>query len=310
MTDTTTECLRTICDFIRYATSRFNEANLSFTHGFDSALDEATYLVLHTLHLPHDMPPAYGAAQLLGSEREAILARIETRLQHVPTAYITKEAWFAGMAFKVDENVLIPRSPIAELIESGFSPWLSQNPDRILDLCTGSGCIGIAAAAHFPDAEVDLVDVSEAALKLARFNTAQFGMEHRIEVIQSDLFRALKGRKYDLIISNPPYVAEAEMTSLAAEFSKEPVLGLVSGTDGLDAPLAILDEASDYLTKNGLLVLEVGATEATLMAMLPDLPGHWAEFARGGSGVVVMTASELASYRPQLKRAIAERNGE
>jgi ribosomal protein L3 glutamine methyltransferase len=310
MTTTTTACLRTICDFIRYATSRFNEANLSFTHGFDSALDEATFLVLHTLHLPHDMPPAYANAQLLDAECFAILARIDKRLQRIPTAYIAQEAWFAGMAFKVDENVLIPRSPIAELIESGFSPWLSANPERILDLCTGSGCIGIAAASHFAEAQVDLVDISDAALKLARFNVAQFGLEHRVEIIQSDLFRALKGRKYDLIISNPPYVAEAEMLGLAAEFSKEPVLGLVSGTDGLDAPLAILDEATDYLTKDGLLVLEVGASEATLMAMLPDLTGQWVEFSRGGSGVVVITAHELASYRPQLKRAIAERNGE
>jgi ribosomal protein L3 glutamine methyltransferase len=310
MTNSALDCLSTICDFIRYATSRFNEAELSFTHGFDSALDEATYLVLHTLHLPHDMPPAYAAAHLLMAEREQILLRIDRRLQRIPSAYITQEAWFAGMAFKVDESVLIPRSPIAELIEAGFSPWLQNAPERVLDLCTGSGCIGIATAAHFADAEVDLVDISEAALRLARFNVAQHGLEHRVEIIQSDLFRALKGRKYDLIVTNPPYVAEAEMSTLAAEFAHEPKLGLVSGTDGLDAPLVILEEASDHLTRDGLLVLEVGASEASLLAMLPDLPGHWAEFARGGSGVVVITASELASYRPQLKRAIAERNGE
>ena len=310
MTNTPTDVLSTICDFIRYATTRFNEANLSFTHGFDSALDEASYLVLHTVHLPHDMPPAYGAATLLQAEREAVLARIEARLARKPLAYITGEAWFGGLAFKVDESVLIPRSPIAELIEQGFEPWLQAIPNRILDLCTGSGCIGIACAAHFTDAHVDLVDLSEAALKIAEFNAEQHGVESRVEVIRSDLFAALKGKKYDLIVTNPPYVSEPEMHSLAAEFAHEPELGLVSGSDGLDAPLSILTEASQYLTANGVLVLEVGASESTLLALLPDLPGEWAEFARGGSGVVVISARDLAAYQPQLKRAVAERSGE
>jgi ribosomal protein L3 glutamine methyltransferase len=310
MTTSPTDVLSTICDFIRYATTRFNEAGLSFTHGFDAALDEATFLVLHTLNLPHDMPPAYGAATLLLEEREIILAKIEQRLQRVPVAYITGEAWFGGMAFKVDETVLIPRSPIAELIEQGFEPWLSSAPEQILDLCTGSGCIGIACAARFSDAHVDLVDLSEAALKLAEFNASQHGVEGRVEIIQSDLFAALKGRKYQLIVSNPPYVSEAEMTTLASEFSHEPAMALVSGTDGLDAPLTILEEASAHLSKDGVLVLEVGASEAALLAMLPDLPGEWVEFERGGSGVVVIMARDLLPYRPQLKRAIAERAGE
>ena len=310
MTNTPTDVLSTICDFIRYATTRFNEANLSFTHGFESALDEASYLVLHTLHLPHDMPPAYGAATLLIDERAAVLARIAARIARKPLAYITGEAWFGGLAFKVDESVLIPRSPIAELIEQGFEPWLQAIPSRILDLCTGSGCIGIACAAHFSDAHVDLVDLSEAALQIAEFNAEQHGVATRVEVIQSDLFAALKGRKYDLIVTNPPYVSEPEMHALAAEFAHEPSLGLVSGSDGLDAPLAILTEASQYLTAKGVLVLEVGASESTLLALLPDLPGEWAEFARGGSGVVVISARDLAAYQPQLKRAVAERSGE
>ncbi len=310
MTNLPTDVLSTICDFIRYATTRFNEAKLSFTHGFDSALDEASYLVLHTLHLPHDMPPAYGAATLLDSERAAVLARIDARIARKPLAYITGEAWFGGLAFKVDETVLIPRSPIAELIEQGFEPWLQAIPNRILDLCTGSGCIGIACAAHFTDAQVDLVDLSDAALKIAEFNAEQHGVEGRIDVIQSDLFAALRGRKYDLIVTNPPYVSEAEMRTLASEFSHEPELGLVSGSDGLDAPLSILTEASQYLTANGVLVLEVGASESTLLAVLPDLPGEWVEFARGGSGVVVISARDLAAYQPQLKRAVAERSGE
>lgn len=310
MTNTQTDVLSTVCDFIRYATTRFNEANLSFTHGFESALDEASYLVLHTLYLPHDMPPAYGAATLLIDERAAVLTRIAARIARKPLAYITGEAWFGGLAFKVDESVLIPRSPIAELIEQGFEPWLQAIPSRILDLCTGSGCIGIACAAHFSDAHVDLVDLSEAALQIAEFNAEQHGVETRVEVIQSDLFAALKGRKYDLIVTNPPYVSEPEMHALAAEFAHEPSLGLVSGSDGLDAPLSILTEASQYLTANGVLVLEVGASESTLLALLPDLPGEWAEFARGGSGVVVISARDLAAYQPQLKRAVAERSGE
>jgi ribosomal protein L3 glutamine methyltransferase len=308
--DAATDVLSTICDFIRYATTLFNAANLSFTHGFDAALDEATYLVLHTLHLPHDMPPAYGAATLLATERVAVLARIEQRLARKPLAYITGEAWFGGMAFKVDETVLIPRSPIAELIEQSFEPWLTGMPSRILDLCTGSGCIGIACAAHFGDAHVDLVDLSDDALKIAHFNAQQHGLESRVELVQSDLFSALKGRKYDLIVTNPPYVSSQEMTVLAPEFAHEPVMALVSGSDGLDAPLTILEEASHHLTPNGVLVLEVGASEAALLAVLPDLPGEWVEFARGGSGVVVIGARALVAYRSQIKRALAERAGE
>ncbi len=310
MTDDRLNVLSTICDFIRYATSRFNEAGLSFTHGFDSGLDEATYLVLHSLHLPHDMPPAYGAATLLSDERAEVLARIEQRLLRTPLAYITGEAWFSGMAFKVDTSVLIPRSPIAELIENSFEPWLGAIPTRILDMCAGSGCIGIACAAHFSDAQVDLVDLSEDALKLANFNVAQHGLDGRVELIQSDLFSVLKGRKYDLIVSNPPYVSEAEMRTLAPEFAHEPAVALVSGSDGLDAPLSILAEASQYLNAKGVLVLEVGASESALLAVLPDLPGEWVEFARGGSGVVVISARDLAAYRPQLIRALAERSGE
>jgi ribosomal protein L3 glutamine methyltransferase len=309
MTTANTDVLSTICDFIRYATTRFNEVGLSFTHGFDSALDEATFLVLHTLHLPHDMPPAYGAATLLKPEREAVLARIEQRLARIPIAYITGEAWFGGMAFKVDNTVLIPRSPIAELIEQGFEPWLGREPERILDLCTGSGCIGIACAARFADATVDLTDISDSALKLAEFNAAQHGVDSRVEIMQSDLFSALKSRKYDLIVTNPPYVSEAEMSVLAPEFAHEPTLALVSGTDGLDAPLMILEEACEHLNRDGVLVLEVGASEAALLAVLPDLPGEWVDFARGGSGVVVIMARDLLPYLPQIKRAIAERVG-
>lgn len=310
MTKLDTDVLITISDFIRYGCSRFNAANLSFTQGFDSALDEATYLVLSALHLPHDMPPAYGAAKLLAAEREKVLSFLDRRLARVPSAYITGEAWFGGMAFKVDESVLIPRSPIAELIEQSFAPWLTDEPMQILDLCTGSGCIGIGCAARFPDAHVDLVDISEPALQIARFNAEQHGVPNRVELIQSDLFASLRGRKYDLIVSNPPYVSDAEMQGLAAEFAHEPTLALVSGTDGLDAPLTILEEAVEHLKADGVLVLEVGDSESALLAVLPDLPGEWVEFARGGSGVVVITARDLAAYLPTLKRALVQRMGD
>ena len=310
MSELETDVLITISDFIRYGCSRFNAAGLSFTQGFDSALDEATYLILDALHLPHDMPPAYGAAKLLPSERTHVLGYIEKRLARIPSAYITGEAWFGGMAFKVDESVLIPRSPIAELIEQSFAPWLDEAPSHILDLCTGSGCIGIGCAVRFPEAHVDLVDISEAALQIARFNVEQHGLKDRVAVVQSDLFSALRGRKYGLIVSNPPYVSDAEMRTLAPEFAHEPTLALVSGTDGLDAPLAILEEAVEHLTADGVLVLEVGDSESALLAVLPDLPGEWVDFARGGSGVVVIGAQDLAAYLPTLKRALAQRVGE
>lgn len=310
MTKLDTDVLITISDFIRYGCSRFNAAGLSFTQGFDSALDEASYLVLSALHLPHDMPPAYGAAKLLPAERQQVLSYLDKRLARVPSAYITGEAWFGGMAFKVDDSVLIPRSPIAELIEQSFAPWLLSDPSHILDLCTGSGCIGIGCAVRFPEAHVDLVDISEPALQIAQFNVNQHGVSDRVELIQSDLFSALRGRKYDLIVSNPPYVSDAEMQGLAAEFSHEPTLALVSGTDGLDAPLAILEEAVEHLSPDGVLVLEVGDSESALLAVLPDLPGEWVDFARGGSGVVVIGARDLAAYLPTLKRALAQRVGE
>jgi len=307
MTTPITDQLHSIADYIRYATSQFTKAQLGFHQGFDAALDEASFLVLHTLHLPHDMPPAYAQALLLPEEKTALMGKIARRIAGEPLAYVTGEAWFAGLAFEVNPNVLIPRSPIAELIEQGFAPWLESAPARILDLCTGSGCIAIAIAAHFQDARVDAADISTEALAVAERNAVAHGVEDRLSAVQSDLFGALKGRKYDLIVSNPPYVSEAEMRVLPKEFNHEPALALVSGIDGLDAPLAILDEAPSYLTPNGVLVLEVGASESALMALLPDFPGEWVDFSRGGSGVAVIRQKDLKSYRPIISRALAQR---
>jgi len=307
MTTPITDQLHSIADYIRYATSQFTKAQLGFHQGFDAALDEASFLVLHALHLPHDMPPAYAQALLLPEEKAALMGKIARRLAGEPLAYVTGEAWFAGLAFEVNPNVLIPRSPIAELIEQGFAPWLEDAPARILDLCTGSGCIAIALAAHFQDARVDAADISTEAVAVAERNAKAHGVEDRVSAVQSDLFGALKGRKYDLIVSNPPYVSEAEMRALPKEFNHEPALALVSGFDGLDAPLAILDEAPSYLTPNGVLVLEVGASESALMALLPDFPGEWVDFSRGGSGVAVIRQKDLKSYRPMISRALAQR---
>lgn len=304
-----TEVLTSVCDFIRYATSRFNAAGLSFAQGFDSALDEASYLVLSTLHLPHDLPPAYASAVLLPEERELLLQRIHRRVdERVPVAYLTGEAWFAGLAFKVSPDVLIPRSPIAELIERGFEPWMAgQTVERALDLCCGSGCIGIAMAAHLREANVDLVDISPAALALAQQNAEDHGVADRIECIESDGFAALSGRRYDLIVSNPPYVGQAEYAGLPPEFAHEPRLALVSGEDGLDLPLLILAQAAAHLNDGGVLVLEVGASDAALSECLPDVPFTWVDFERGGSGVAVLDRDTLEAFADQFAAALAER---
>lgn len=304
-----TEVLSSVCDYIRYATTRFNEAKLSFNQGFDNALDEASYLVLSSLHLPHDLPPAYAAATLLPEERSHLLDLIEQRVQRrVPVAYLTGEAWFAGMSFRVSPEVLIPRSPIAELIERGFEPWMAGAPiERALDLCCGSGCIGIAMAVHLPEALVDLVDISPPALMLARDNAADHGVSDRTDVIESDAFAALAGRKYDLIVSNPPYVGLDEYNALPQEFSHEPRLALVSGADGLDLPLQILAVAALHLQPHGVLVLEVGASDAALMAALPEVPFTWVEFERGGSGVAVLDYETLLQCADQFAQALAQR---
>lgn len=301
--------LATIIDFIRYGASRFSAAGLSFGHSYDNALDEATQLVLHALHLPHDLSPVYGNARITEAEKEDVLGLFLRRIEErVPAAYLTGEAWFAGIAFKVGPEVLIPRSPIAELIERGFEPWVAgRTPERVLDLCCGSGCIGIATAVHLPDAQVDLVDLSDAALALARTNAADHGVEARVEVLKSDGLKALAGRRYDLIVANPPYVGEAEYATLPPEFAHEPRMALVSGADGLDLPLRILAGAAQHLAAHGLLVLEVGASEQALVGCLPDVPFTWVEFERGGSGVAVLDRDTLAEHAADFSDALAAR---
>ena len=231
--------LTTLRDYVRYAISCFNEAELFFGHGTSGPLDEAAALVLHALHLPYDLPGGYFQSTLTRAEREKVLDLMDRRIrERKPLAYLTHEAPFAGHQFYVDERVLVPRSPIAELIESEFSPWIEPDRvERILDLCTGSGCIAIACALAFPDAEVDAVDISADALEVADINRQRLEVEDRVRTIRSDLFTALAGQRYDIIVSNPPYVSSAEWQDLPVEFHAEPRLGLESGADGLDLSL-------------------------------------------------------------------------
>lgn len=301
--------LATIIDFIRYGASRFGAAGLSFGHSYDNALDEATHLVLQTLHMPHDLSPAYGQAKLTADEKQAVLALFEKRVAtRTPVAYLTGKAWFAGLEFISDERALVPRSPIAESILSGFSPWLDDREvSRALDLCTGSGCIGIAMASHNPDWSVDLIDISESALSLARENIEYQNVEDRVRAIASDLFAGVHGERYDLIVSNPPYVTEQEFAALPPEYGHEPKLGLTAGDDGLDFALRILREAPDHLNEGGVLIVEVGESERALVALLPEVPFNWIEFNVGQMGVFVIDRSDLVEHAEAIRTAAQAR---
>lgn len=294
-----TESLLTIRDFVRWGASRFNEKGLFYGHGTDNALDEAAVLVLSALSLPADLPSAYLGCRVTPAERERILAILHQRIdERVPAAYLTREVMFAGLRFYVDERVLVPRSPIAELIENGFAPWVSDaSVGRVLDLCTGSGCIAIGCAYCFPDASVDAVDISTKALDVARINIERHRLSDRVEPILSDLFDGLKGRRYDLIVSNPPYVSLDEYSNLPVEYHREPIVGLEAGHDGLDVVSRILEQAVDYLEPGGVLVMEVGSSAATLIERYPEVPFMWFDFERGGDGVFLLTAEELQEHR-------------
>lgn len=294
--------LTTIIDFIRFGASQFSAAGLSFGHSYDNALDEATQLVLHALHLPHDMSPVYGQAKLVAEEKKQVLALFQRRIdERIPACYLTGEAWFAGLSFKSDPRALVPRSPIAELIESGFEPWLNGLVvQRMLDLCTGSGCIAIAAAHYQPEWQVDAADISEQALALAKENVERLQTSN-VRLIHSDLFDQLPGGVYDLIVSNPPYVTHAETDALPKEYSHEPELGLRAGDDGLDLALKILRDAPEHLSPQGLLICEVGESEQHLIKLLPEVAFIWIEFKVGQMGIFVIECEQLLAHHDKIK---------
>jgi ribosomal protein L3 glutamine methyltransferase len=291
-----TESLITVRDWLRFAVSRFNEAGLFFGHGSDNAFDEAAYLILHTLHLPLDRLEPFLDASLTHGESEAVQAMLERRVrERVPAAYLTHEAWLGGHRFHVDERVIVPRSFIAELLHEQFAPWI-EDPDtvtRVLDLCTGSGCLAILAALAFPNAGIDGVDLSRDALEVAAKNVADYGLDERIELIESDLFAALGGRTYDLILSNPPYVNAASVAALPPEYQAEPALALGSGADGLDATRQILAQAKAHLNPGGVLVVEIGHNRDALEAAYPALPFTWLDTAGGDQFVFMLRREEL-----------------
>jgi ribosomal protein L3 glutamine methyltransferase len=289
------EELMTIRDCVRWACSQFQAAGLYYGHGTDNPWDEAVTLVLHALHLSHPADPHILDARLTRRERLVIAELFKRRIHdRIPVPYLTNQAWFGSLQLYVDERVLIPRSPLAETIEHQFSPWIEpDHVHRILDLCTGSGCIAFACAFAFPDAEVDAVDISPEALEVAHINRKNLGLETQVNLIKSDLFLGLKDQKYDVIISNPPYVDAADMAALPAEYHHEPALGLAAGKDGLDIVRKILKEATNHLTEKGILIVEVGNSEEALIQAFPEMPFTWLEFERGGGGVFLLTKEQL-----------------
>ncbi len=287
--------LKTIKDYIRWGASEFQRAELHYGHGTDNALDDALMLVLHALNLDHSLPQTYFDTRLTKTEKKTIKQLFKKRIKsRQPAAYLTGMAYFCGLPFYVNKHVLVPRSPIAELIQNQFKPWLEDlNPHRILDLCTGSGCIAIATAYAFPDTSIDAIDLSTDALDIAALNADFHHCTEQVQLIHSDLFSALTDQKYDLIVSNPPYVSEDEMNSLPAEFHQEPRMGLAAGDDGLILVDKILAEAANYLTNDGVLIVEVGYSEDTLVKKYPKIPFLWLNFEQGGQGVFLLTASQL-----------------
>lgn len=291
--------LITIHDWLRFAVSQFNAADIYFGHGTDNPWDEAGVLMAHTLHFTHLAEPALLQTRLTRTERRQFVELLQARIeQRVPAAYLTQHAFFAGLPFYVDERVLVPRSPIAELIVQQFGAWFAVNPPaRILDLCTGSGCIAIACAHYMPDAEVDAVDISEDALMVADLNISQHQLEDRVFPILSDGYDALPGQQYDLIVTNPPYVDAEDMADLPEEYHHEPELGLASGVDGLALTMRILREAADHLTDQGVLVCEVGNSMVALTERLPAVPFNWIQFKNGGIGVFALTKAQLLAHQ-------------
>ncbi|MBI5753368.1 MAG: 50S ribosomal protein L3 N(5)-glutamine methyltransferase [Hydrogenophilales bacterium] len=288
--------LHTPRDLLRFAVSRFNEAELFFGHGCLNALDEAAYLILHALHLPHDRLDPFLDAKLLPPEVESALHLIEQRIvKRVPAAYLTHEAWLGDFRFYVDERVIVPRSFIAELLREQLAPWVAdaEGVTSALDLCTGSGCLAILLAHAFPHAQVDAADLSPDALEVARRNISDYGLAQQVTPIASDLFTALAGRRYDIIVSNPPYVDQAAMAALPQEYRHEPALALASGQDGLDHVRMILKQAPQHLNAGGVLIVELGHHRTELETAFPEIEFTWPEMSAGTDCVFIVTREQL-----------------
>lgn len=291
--------LESIADFIRWAASRFEAAGLYYGHGTDNAIDEAAALVLHTLHLPPGLHDSYLACRLTATEQTAIVERMRRRIEErLPLPYITHEAWFAGLPFYVDERVLVPRSPFAELVEAGFAPWVAPEAiGRVADVGTGSGCIAIACALALPHARVDALEVSDDALAVARINRERHGVGDRVALVCSDLLAATRAEpQYDVIVANPPYVDAEAMAALPEEYRHEPVAALAGGGDGLDYVHRLLREAAVRLRDDGVLICEVGHSWPALERAYPSLAPTWLEFERGGVGVFIVDGSSLRRF--------------
>lgn len=304
------EQLLSIEDLIRWGASEFNRADLFFGHGTNNAWDEALALVMFSLAMPDSWYQQSKTCRVTQAEKQAILHLFERRIQEqLPAAYLTNQAVFAGLSFYVDERVLVPRSPIAELIEQRFSPYLDieNPPTRILDLCTGSGCIAIACAYAFPEAEVDALDLSVDALNVAQINIEGHGLEAQVIPIQSDVFASVKQEKYDLIVTNPPYVDQEDVDSLPAEYLHEPKMGLGCGHDGLDIVREILAQAAEQLNENGILICEVGNSQIHLESVYPEVPFTWVEFEKGGHGVFMLTQQQLTEFSSVFKQQVVKR---
>ncbi len=299
----------TLMDVIARGARRFLQARLGIGHSEDNALDEARSLALHALHLPPESPALFAQARLLDTEVAAVEALFDRRIrERVPAAYLIGTAAFAGLRLRTDARALVPRSPIAELIENGFSPWLQERPvSRVLDLCTGGGSIAVAMAMHQPTWQIDAVDLSVDALALAAENCALLGVQSRVRLLQSDLFTALDGQVYDLLVSNPPYVTAAEYRAMPREYAHEPVLGLVSGEDGLDLCLRMLRDAPRYLSAQALMIIEVGEADRALRRLLPAMRFEWIEFSVGPMGIFALEASALRDGLAEVQTLCAAR---
>lgn len=290
--------LLTLRDLIRYGVSRLNAAGVALGHGSDNAWDEAVYLVLHALHLPLDTLEPFLDARVLDKERARVLDLIDRRVtERLPAAYLTNEAWLRGHRFYVDQRVIVPRSPIAELLDQGLAPWVADPAEvgRVLDMCTGSGCLAILGALAFPHAQVDAVDVSSDALEVARRNVEDYGLEDRLALHQSNLFESLPAQRYDVIICNPPYVNSGSMDVLPEEYRHEPQLALAGGAAGMDLVRRILEAAPRYLSENGVLVLEIGHERLFFEAAFPELSPMWLDTEQASDQILLFTREQLTT---------------